>query len=114
MNSFGEPLDEAQTIVALEQVDGHSTVVHEVLRVDAGEFDADAVNGLLVGHFAYPWIKIIAGVAIVVVLLVVLRFLLGIFVQVKYLLPDAPRSAMMDGANISGANATATPESNQS
>ncbi len=64
VNGFGEPVDGTQTIVALEQVGAQPTVVREVLRVDAGEFNADVVNGLLAGGPAY---SLIGGIVFAVV-----------------------------------------------
>jgi hypothetical protein len=47
MNHFGEPVDASQTIVALEQTSNQAATVREVARVEAVEFDARFVNGLL-------------------------------------------------------------------
>jgi hypothetical protein len=47
MNHFGEPVDASQAIVALEQTSNQATTVREVARVEAIEFDARFVNGLL-------------------------------------------------------------------
>jgi hypothetical protein len=108
VNSFGEPIDDAQAIVSLERVGTKPPVVREVLRVDAGEFDADAVNGLLAGHLAYPWIGTVATLAGVVVFMLLLRFLLGIFVQIKILFAATPQSVVVDRVKSGESDTTAT------
>src|ERR1051325_3546425 len=84
-NAFGEAVDGEQTILALEQNDAGETTVREVLRIDATEFNADIVNGLVTGRISNPLLWNIVLVVGIIILAVVVRYVLAVCIQIKTL-----------------------------